>query len=38
VKAHFPSVGECQSGELGVGGEEQEHPHRSRRREVEGEM
>jgi hypothetical protein len=32
VKAQCPSVGECQSGEVGVGGWVGEHPHRSRGR------
>jgi hypothetical protein len=31
VKTQFPSVVECQGGEVGVGGWEGEHPHRSRR-------
>jgi hypothetical protein len=30
VKAQCPSVGECQGGEVGVGGWVREHPHRSR--------
>jgi len=30
VKAHFPSVGECQGVEVGVGGCKWEHLHRSR--------
>jgi len=33
LKACFPSVGECQSVEVGVGGVEGKHPHRSRERE-----
>jgi len=34
VKTHFPRVGECQGGEVAVGGwEEEEHPHRNRGRE-----
>jgi len=32
VKALFPSVGECQGVELGVGGREGEHPYRSKGR------
>jgi len=31
VKAHFPSVGECEDIEVQAGGWEWEHPHRSRR-------
>ena len=30
VKTQFPSVGECQGGEVGVGGFVRKHPHRSR--------
>jgi hypothetical protein len=30
VKDRFPRVGECQGDEVGVGGWEGEHPHRSR--------
>jgi len=30
MKAHFPSVGECQGVEIEVGGWELEHLHRSR--------
>lgn len=33
MKALFPSAGELQGGEAGVGGWEEKHPHRSRRRE-----
>jgi hypothetical protein len=33
VKAPCPSVVECQSGEMRVGGWEGQYPHRSRRRE-----
>jgi hypothetical protein len=33
VKAGCPSVGECQGGELGVGGWVEEHTHKSRERE-----
>jgi hypothetical protein len=32
-KASCPSVGECQGGEVGVGGRVGEYPHRSRERE-----
>jgi hypothetical protein len=32
VKAQCPSVGECQGGEVGVGGWVGEHPHRNRGR------
>jgi hypothetical protein len=35
VKAPCPSVLECQSGEMGVGGWEGQYPHRSRRRQYE---
>ena len=31
-KAQFPSVEECQGGEMGVGGCEGDHPHRGRER------
>jgi hypothetical protein len=30
VKVRFPSVGECQDYELGMGRWEREHPHRGR--------
>ena len=33
VKARYPSVGQCQGGEVGVGEWVGEHPHRSRGRE-----
>jgi hypothetical protein len=32
VKAQWPSVGECQGWEAGIGGWVGEHPHRSRRK------
>jgi len=32
VKVHFPSVGECQGLDVGMGGWEGEHPHRRRGR------
>jgi hypothetical protein len=32
-KAQFPSVGECQGTEAGMGGSVGEHPHKNRERE-----